>query len=59
VDSATQPWPEVHDSAHKHGIADADGAHAVIHHLYAGDIADDDRPPWRVLYLGPTAREPA
>ena len=44
---------EVHDSARKHGIADADIAHAVTHHLYAGEIGEDERPPWRVLYLGP------
>ena len=44
---------EVHDSARKHGIADADIAHAITHHLYAGDIADNESPPWRVLYLGP------
>ena len=43
----------VQDSAHKHGIADADIAHAITHHLYAGDIAGEEEPPWRVLYLGP------
>lgn len=44
---------EVHESARKHGIADADTAHAITHHLYVGDIADNERSPWRVLYLGP------
>lgn len=45
---------EVHHSARKHGIADADMAHAITHCLYEGDIVDDDDgPPWRVLYLGP------
>ena len=44
---------QVHRSARKHGIADADIAHAITHHLYAGDIGDPDGPPWRVLYLGP------
>jgi GNAT superfamily N-acetyltransferase len=46
-------WMEVHDSARKHGIADADIAHAITHHLYAGDVAENEGPPWRVLYLGP------
>lgn len=44
---------EVHDSARKHGIADADIAHAITHDLYAGDIAEREGRPWRVLYLGP------
>lgn len=26
---------------------------SVTHHLYAGDVHDEDAPPWRVLYLGP------
>lgn len=44
---------DVHSSARRHGVNDADIAHAVTHHLYAGDIDDEDTPPWRVLYLGP------
>lgn len=44
---------ECHPSAHKHGIDEADIAHAVTHHLYAGEINVGDDPPWRVLYLGP------
>jgi hypothetical protein len=46
-------WMDVHDSARKHGIADAGIARAITHHLYAGDIAENEGPPWRVLYLGP------
>jgi hypothetical protein len=26
---------------------------AVTHHLYAEDLADEESPPWQVLYLGP------
>lgn len=44
---------DIHDSARKHGISDADIAHAVTHHLYAAEISDEDRPPWQVLYLEP------
>lgn len=46
---------EVHPSARKHGVDDADIAHAVTHHHYSGipDETDEDVPPWRVLYLGP------
>lgn len=44
---------QVHGSARKHGISDADIAHAITHHLYAGDVADDESRAWRVLYLGP------
>jgi hypothetical protein len=44
---------DVHHTARKHGVTDADIAHAVTHHLYAGDVEDEDAPPWRVLYLGP------
>lgn len=44
---------EVHHTARKHGVADADIAHAITHHLYAGDLEGEDVPPWRVLYLGP------
>lgn len=46
---------QVHPSARTHGVADADMAHAVTHHLYAGVVLDEDEVgrPWRVLYLGP------
>lgn len=44
---------EVHDSARKHGVADADIAHAITHHLSAGAVSEHEGPPWRVLYLGP------
>jgi hypothetical protein len=44
---------EIHSSARKHGIADVEIRHAVTYCLYAGQVGDDDSPPWRVLYLGP------
>jgi hypothetical protein len=44
---------DIHYTAHRHGVPDADMAHAITHYLYAGDIDDDEAPPWRVLYLGP------
>jgi len=43
---------EIHGTARKHGVADADIRHAVDHCLYQGE-PDEDEPPWRVLYLGP------
>jgi hypothetical protein len=43
---------EIHPSARKHGVADADIRHAVAHRLYEGEL-DEDEPPRRVLYLGP------
>jgi hypothetical protein len=43
---------EIHASARKHGVADADIRHAVVRAVYAADI-EDDEPPKRVLYLGP------
>jgi hypothetical protein len=42
---------EVHPSARRHDVLDADINHAVTHHLYEGQL--EDAPPWRVLYLGP------
>jgi hypothetical protein len=42
---------EVHRSARKHGVADADVRHAVAHHLHELELGEDA--PWRVLYLGP------
>jgi hypothetical protein len=42
---------EIHSSARKHGIADADIRHAVACALHTGEIGDD---PIRVLYLGPS-----
>jgi hypothetical protein len=42
---------EIHRTARKHGIADADIRHAVEHAIYAADVEGD--PPLRVLYLGP------
>lgn len=47
------PDVDVHSSALKHGVSDADMAHAITHALYVGDVDDEDAPPWRVLYLGP------
>jgi len=43
---------EIHRSAGKHGVADADIRHAVAHRLYDGELSKDE-PPRRVLYLGP------
>jgi hypothetical protein len=43
---------EIHPSARKHGVADADIRHAVAHRLYEGEL-DEDEHPRRVLYLGP------
>lgn len=34
-------------------MADADIAHAITHHRYAGTEGGNDAPPWRTLYLGP------
>ena len=42
---------DIHRSARKHGVADADIRHAVAHHLHQRDVGNE--PPWRVLYLGP------
>lgn len=42
---------EIHRTAHKHGISDADLRHAVDRALYAGVLEGD--PPLRLLYLGP------
>jgi hypothetical protein len=42
---------EIHRTARKHGVADADLHHAVDHALYAGDI--EGEAPLRVLYIGP------
>jgi hypothetical protein len=42
---------DIHQSARKHGVADADIQHAVAHHLRQRDVGNE--PPWRVLYLGP------
>jgi hypothetical protein len=42
---------EIHRSARKHGIAEADLRHAVEYALYAGVL--EGEPPLRVLYLGP------
>ncbi|CAN5878944.1 hypothetical protein BH23ACT10_BH23ACT10_37870 [soil metagenome] len=44
---------EIHRSARRHGVGDADIAHAITHHLHVGAAGDDDGPPWRTLYLGP------
>jgi hypothetical protein len=44
---------EVHESARRHQIAEADIAHAVAHCVYSGQIDDPESPPWRILYLGP------
>ena len=43
---------EVNDSARRHGVDDADIAHAVAHHLHESQPAGDE-PPRRILYLGP------
>lgn len=40
---------EIHSSARKHGIADADIEHAMTHALAIDDQEDDTR-----LYLGPS-----
>ena len=42
---------EIHRSARKHGVANADIRHAVAHQLRQRDVSNE--PPWRVLYLGP------
>jgi len=42
---------EIHRTARKHGIAEADLRHAVEHAIYAGDLEGDA--PLRVFYLGP------
>ncbi|HEV8261266.1 MAG TPA: hypothetical protein VGQ19_10980 [Burkholderiales bacterium] len=42
---------QIHRTARKHGIADADLRHAVDHALYAGDL--ESEAPLRVLYIGP------
>jgi hypothetical protein len=42
---------EIHRSARKHGIAEADIRHAVEYALYAGVL--EGEAPLRVLYLGP------
>ena len=39
---------EIHPSARKHGIADEDIEHALIHAMAIDDLPDDTR-----LYLGP------
>jgi hypothetical protein len=44
---------EVHCSARKHGVKDADMAHAVTHYVYAEDLENEEPGPRRVLYLGP------
>jgi hypothetical protein len=41
---------EIHESARKHGIADADIEHAATHHLHESEAGEEPR---RVLYLGP------
>jgi hypothetical protein len=43
---------EVHPSARKHGVKDADIDHAVEFYLYR-DEYEADEPPTRILYLGP------
>jgi hypothetical protein len=43
---------EIHRSARRHGVEDADIAHAVDHHLHESQPAGDE-PPRRILYLGP------
>jgi hypothetical protein len=43
---------EVHQSARKHGVEDADIAHAVDHCLHESQPAGDEAPR-RILYLGP------
>jgi hypothetical protein len=47
------PWVDIHESARKHGISDADIEHAVRHRLFEAQIDEDTSPPWRVLVLGP------
>ena len=42
---------EIHPSARRHGVADADIRNAVEHYLYTAAI-DAEEPPVRVLYLG-------
>ena len=42
---------EIHHTARKHGISDADLRHVIDHALYAGALEGD--PPLRLLYLGP------
>ncbi len=42
---------EIHRSARKHGISDADLRHAVEHAVFAADL--EGEAPLRVLYLGP------
>jgi hypothetical protein len=46
---------EIHRTARKHGVRDADLRHAVAHSLYSGEVEDDAEEwgPLRVLYLGP------
>lgn len=41
---------EIHDSAHRHGVAEEDLLHAVEHALVVDDLGDD---PDRWLVLGP------
>lgn len=41
---------EIHSSARRHGIADADMLHAVDHSLVVDDLGDD---PDRWLVIGP------
>jgi hypothetical protein len=43
---------EIHRAARKHGVDDADIAHAVTLRLYEGEV-ESDEPPIRILYLGP------
>jgi len=42
---------EIHRTARKHGIAEANLRHAVEHAIYVGDLERDA--PLCVLYLGP------
>lgn len=41
---------EIHDSAHRHGVADEDMLHAVEHSLVVDDLGEN---PDRWLVLGP------
>lgn len=41
---------EIHPSARKHGVEDADIAHVITYCLYD---ASDQAPPLGILYLGP------
>jgi hypothetical protein len=41
---------EIHDSAHRHDVAEADMLHAVEHSLVVDDLGED---PDRWLVLGP------